>query len=65
MLEPAADVLRAGGALLGGAIFAWTGGYRFAYAAAALCLLASAALLARVEVAPAAAPEPPSEGRPR
>jgi MFS family permease len=59
------NVLRAGGALLGGAIFAWTGGYRFAYAAAALCLLASAALLARVEVAPAAAPEPPSEGRPR
>jgi MFS family permease len=64
------NVLRAGGALLGGAIFAWTGGYRFAYAAAALCLLASAALLARVEVAPAvvpepSAPEPPPAGGPR
>jgi MFS family permease len=53
------NVFRAGGALLGGAVFAWTGGYRFSYGAAALCLLVSAALLARVRVARAAEPADP------
>jgi maltose/moltooligosaccharide transporter len=46
------NVFRAASALLGGAIFAWTGGYRACYAAAALCMVASALLLARVKMPP-------------
>jgi MFS family permease len=46
------NVFRALGALLGGAIFAWSGGYRLSYAAVALCFAVSVALLARVAVAP-------------
>jgi MFS family permease len=44
------NVFRAGGALLGGSVFAWTGGYRLSYAVAALCFAVAAALLARVRV---------------
>jgi maltose/moltooligosaccharide transporter len=45
------NVFRAGGALLGGSIFAWTGGYRSSYAVAALSFAVAAVLLARVRVA--------------
>ncbi|MFQ5698902.1 MAG: MFS transporter [Myxococcota bacterium] len=44
------NVFRAVGALLGGAVFAWTGGYRLCYAAAVLCLVLSALLLTRVRI---------------
>jgi MFS family permease len=47
------NVFRGVGALLGGATFAWTGGYRASYVAAALCFAVSAAILARLRVAPA------------
>lgn len=47
------NVFRALGALLGGAVFAWSGGYRLSYAAVALCFAVSVALLARVAVTPA------------
>ena len=46
------NVFRAASALLGGALFAWTGGYRACYAAAALCMAISALLLTRVRVPP-------------
>jgi MFS family permease len=39
------NLLRAAGALLGGALFAWTGTYRVGYPLAALCLVASALVL--------------------
>ena len=42
------NVFRALGALLGGAIFAWSGGYRLIFAAAALFSLVSALFLSRV-----------------
>ena len=42
------NVFRALGALLGGAIFAWSGGYRLIFAAAALFSLVSALILSRV-----------------
>jgi len=45
------NVFRAGGALIGGAIFAWTDGYRLCYAVAAGCMLLSFFLLVRVRVA--------------
>lgn len=46
------NVFRAASALLGGAIFAWTGGYRACCAAAALCMGISAWLLTGVRVPP-------------
>ncbi|UCE87231.1 MAG: MFS transporter [Deltaproteobacteria bacterium] len=46
------NVCRGVGALLGGAAFAWTGGYRASYATAALCFAVSALILARLRVAP-------------
>jgi MFS family permease len=45
------NVFRAAGALLGGSVFAWTGGYRLSFAAAALCFAIAAVLLSRVRVA--------------
>jgi MFS family permease len=45
------NVFRAIGALLGGAVFAWTGGYRLSFAAVALCFAVSAVILSRVRVA--------------
>jgi MFS family permease len=42
------NVFRALGALLGGAVFAWSGGYRLSFAAVALCFAVSAAILSRV-----------------
>jgi predicted MFS family arabinose efflux permease len=45
------NVFRAGGALIGGAIFAWTDGYRLCYAVAAACMVLSFFLLVRVRVA--------------
>jgi MFS family permease len=50
------NVFRALGALLGGAVFAWSGGYRLSFAAVALCFAVSAVILSRVRVAAAAAP---------
>ena len=44
------NVFRAAGALLGGSVFAWTGGYRLSFAAAALCFAIAVTLLARVRV---------------
>jgi predicted MFS family arabinose efflux permease len=44
------NVFRAGGALLGGSVFAWTGGYRLSFAAAAVCFAIAAVLLTRVRV---------------
>jgi hypothetical protein len=44
-------LFRSGAALLGGAIFAWSAGYRISYLAAALAFALSAAILARVRVA--------------
>jgi MFS family permease len=55
------NVFRAGGALIGGAIFAWTGGYRACYAVALLCLAASALLLSRVKIPPPPEPGPAAE----
>ena len=55
------NVFRAGGALLGGAIFAWTGGYRACYAVALLCLAASALLLSRVRIPTPPEPDPAAE----
>jgi MFS family permease len=46
------NVFRAGGALIGGAIFAWTDGYRLCYAVAPVCMVLSFLLLAKVRVAP-------------
>jgi MFS family permease len=46
------NVFQAAGALLGGAVFQWSGGYRASYAVAALCLALSAVALARVVVKP-------------
>ena len=43
------NVLRALGALLGGAVFAWTGGYRMAFPIAAGLFALSAVLLAGVQ----------------
>lgn len=39
------NLFRGVGALLGGAIFAWVGGYRLCFAVAAACMLVSSALL--------------------
>jgi MFS family permease len=50
------NVFRALGALLGGAVFAWFGGYRLSFVGVALCFAASALILSRVRVAAAAAP---------
>jgi MFS family permease len=44
------NVFRAAGAFLGGSVFAWTGGYRLSFAAAALCFAIASVLLARVRV---------------
>jgi len=44
------NVFRAGGALVGGAVFAWTDGYRLCYAIAAACMLTSFFLLVKVRV---------------
>jgi maltose/moltooligosaccharide transporter len=56
------NVFRALGALLGGAVFAWSGGYRLSFAAVALCFAVSAVILSRVRVtAPAeSGSRPPS-----
>jgi MFS family permease len=48
------NVFRALGALAGGVVFAWFGGYRLSFAAAALCFAVSAVILARVRVTEAA-----------
>ena len=48
------NVFRALGALLGGAVFAWSGGYRLSFVAVALCFAVSAVILARVRVTEAA-----------
>jgi MFS family permease len=45
------NVFRALGALAGGAVFAWFGGYRPSFAAVALCFAVSALILSRVRVA--------------
>jgi MFS family permease len=42
------NLLRASGALLGGALFAWTGTYRMSFPLAALCFAISALVLLRV-----------------
>jgi len=44
------NVFRALGALLGGAGFAWTGGYRVSFAGVALCFAVSAVILSRVRI---------------
>ncbi len=44
------NIFRAVAALVGGAIFAWTDGYRLCYAIAAACMVASFFMLARVRV---------------
>lgn len=44
------NIFRAGGALIGGAIFAWTDGYRLCYAVAAACMVLSFFLLLKVRV---------------
>jgi maltose/moltooligosaccharide transporter len=49
------NLFQAAGALLGGSIFAWTGGYRPSFAVAALCYDIAAVLLARVRVSSGAA----------
>ena len=46
------NVFRALGALLGGAVFAWSGSYRPAFAAVALFFAVSAVILSRVRIAP-------------
>jgi maltose/moltooligosaccharide transporter len=51
------NIFQSAGALLGGVVFAWTGGYRTIYPLAALCFAVSAAVLARVKV-PARTTEP-------
>ena len=51
------NVFRALGALLGGAVFAWSGSYRPAFAAVALFFAVSAVILSRVRIAPAADPQ--------
>jgi MFS family permease len=48
------NVFRALGALAGGVVFAWFGGYRLSFAAAALCFAVSAVILSRVRVTAAA-----------
>jgi len=48
------SVFRALGALLGGAVFAWSGSYRPGFAAVALFFAVSAVILSRVRVAPMA-----------
>ena len=45
-----ANVLQSGGALLGGAVFAWTAGYRAIYPMAAVCFAVSALVLTRLAV---------------
>lgn len=50
------NIFQSAGALLGGAVFAWTGGYRAIYPIAALCFAVSAVVLARV-VVPTRLPE--------
>jgi MFS family permease len=50
-------VFRALGALLGGAVFAWSGSYRPAFAAVALFFAVSAVILSQVRIAPAADPQ--------
>jgi MFS family permease len=61
------NVFQALGALLGGALFAWTGGYRAVYPTAALCLGLSALILTQVRataaVDPAAASAVPTAER--
>jgi MFS family permease len=49
------NLFQAGGALLGGFVFAWTGGYRSSFAVAALCFAIAAVLLARVRASGGAA----------
>jgi MFS family permease len=44
------NLFQAGGALLGGFAFAWTGSYRSSFAAAALCFAIAAVLLSRVRI---------------
>ncbi len=53
------NVFRALGALLGGAVFAWSGGYRLSFLAVALCFGVSAAILSRVR-----SPGPPQPSLP-
>jgi MFS family permease len=48
------NLFHSAGALLGGAVFAWTAGYRAIFPIAALCFVGSAVILARL--APAAVP---------
>jgi predicted MFS family arabinose efflux permease len=48
------NVFRALGALAGGVVFAWSGGYRLSFAAAALCFAVSAVILSRVRITAAA-----------
>jgi len=49
------NLFQAAGALLGGAVFAWTSSYRSSFAAAALCFAIAAVLVARIRVAGEAA----------
>jgi len=61
------NVLRAVGALLGGAVFAWTGGYRMVFPIAAGLFALSAVLLVPLLTRPAVAPavgEPPGVRQP-
>jgi MFS family permease len=51
------NVFRALGALLGGALFAWSGSYRPGFLAVALFFAVSAAILSRVRIAPMADPQ--------
>ncbi|MBI4516709.1 MAG: MFS transporter [Deltaproteobacteria bacterium] len=44
------NIFQSGGALLGGAVFAWTAGYRALFPIAALCFVISAVVLARLTV---------------
>jgi MFS family permease len=50
------NVFHGAGALLGGAVFAWTAGYRPVYFIAALCAIVSAAVLSRLAVPAAETP---------
>ena len=55
------SLLHGAGALLGGAVFAWTGGYRVVFAIAAISAFASAWILGRMRMP---APEGGDEGNP-
>ena len=54
------NIFQGAGALLGGALFAWTTGYRAVYPTAAVCFVVSALLLSRLSMPAAAADTEPA-----